>query len=770
MELVASKNLKEKISTKRLKAITLILLFFLFLGTNNASVYYSELMPFGISIAFCLVYMSFNGYVISILFACSYLILNWDINSIIITTCVVLVLIITQYLCDRKRVLLQKWSIALLLLLSLIGFVAVNIGGIKENLAVFVSVVLAEFLLLAVLNFVDAFMLKKNFSRLSIDEKICGAIVLLVFSIGISRTRIGIFPVGLFLSVIIILLCTRLCRYGILLCVSSVVGVGFAISYLDPNYISLFVVLALSAIAFKCNYSWLSAVSCLLSYVLFVFVFNLGFAIGEIISVVSGCVISVCIPNSILDLLGKCLVSEKSCAIGAVLEYNKNEVVQRIENLSEVFSDMDSVYRDMVRGNLSDEKAKELIEEEVVLSVCSSCPNKDSCLRNSSSYMQISLKEFLDIAYEKKKAYLIDVPEYMTTNCTRVNQLLMTTSNLLSVYQDYSNAVTNIDTSRMLIADQLSGVSGLLKSLAKEVDLNVSENYNKEKMLLDNLNNSGISCCECSIYEKDSQNSIITIIANTNMYNDKKLLNVVNKTTKSKYQIVSTKSYSVGGVDVIILQNQPNYDISFGSSVVSKTGQISSGDNHMVVRIDHGKYMVSICDGMGSGNSARDISLLTIRLIENFYKAGFDNEIILNSVNKLLSLTDVERFSTIDLCIIDGKRNIYDFIKLGATNGYLRRANGIVEVIESSGLPVGVLENIRPHITKKCISAMDILVLVSDGVTDVLGDELEKYLVCSDTINPQTMSEEILAFALEKGGDMANDDMTVVCVRVFECV
>ena len=65
-----------------------------------------------------------------------------------------------------------------------------------------------------------------------------------------------------------------------------------------------------------------------------------------------------------------------------------------------------------------------------------------------------------------------------------------------------------------------------------------------------------------------------------------------------------------------------------------------------------------ICDGMGSGDNAYNISKLSISLIENFYKAGFDNEIILSSVNKLLSLSEQENFSTIDLAVLDCRKNI----------------------------------------------------------------------------------------------------------------
>ena len=224
------------------------------------------------------------------------------------------------------------------------------------------------------------------------------------------------------------------------------------------------------------------------------------------------------------------------------------------------------------------------------------------------------------------------------------------------------------------------------------------------------------------------------------------------------------------GVFSIILRSAPNYDIAFGCSTRIKTGKFLSGDNCSIIPINNDKYIVSICDGMGSGKDANSISNLTIKLIENFYKAGFDNEIILNSINKLLSLNEQENFSTIDLCMIDCRKNIYDFIKLGACKGYIKRASGDIDIIDSSGLPIGVLENIKPHITKLCINNMDIVVFVSDGIEDALGDDLQKFIKISDIINPQELSNEILNKALEISGGVAEDDMTVVCIRVFEYI
>ena len=232
--------------------------------------------------------------------------------------------------------------------------------------------------------------------------------------------------------------------------------------------------------------------------------------------------------------------------------------------------------------------------------------------------------------------------------------------------------------------------------------------------------------------------------------------------------IVSSVQSDIHECMYLTLINSPKFDIVYGVSKVNKLSKKLCGDSHSIMKIDNGKFMVSLCDGMGSGDRANKISALTISLIEKFYKAGFENDVILNTINKLLSLNEEENYSTIDLCVFDGSNGYYDFIKLGGCKSFIFRDGGDVEEVESSGLPVGILENIKPHITRKLISPMDIVVIVSDGIFDCFGDNLQSFVVHQDCVNPQSLSDKILNRALELSGNVSKDDMTVICIRAIQ--
>ena len=50
-----------------------------------------------------------------------------------------------------------------------------------------------------------------------------------------------------------------------------------------------------------------------------------------------------------------------------------------------------------------------------------------------------------------------------------------------------------------------------------------------------------------------------------------------------------------------------------------------------MVKINEGKILVALSDGMGSGISAENTSSAAISLIESFYKAGLKSELILSA-------------------------------------------------------------------------------------------------------------------------------------------
>jgi stage II sporulation protein E len=216
------------------------------------------------------------------------------------------------------------------------------------------------------------------------------------------------------------------------------------------------------------------------------------------------------------------------------------------------------------------------------------------------------------------------------------------------------------------------------------------------------------------------------------------------------------------------LESCPLFDMVFGVAKAAKDNREESGDNYSLLKFGFNKFMMAICDGMGNGKNAQDISEKATSLIENFYRAEFDSEIILSSVNKLLNLHGGEYFSTIDICSVDLSSGVVDFVKLGATASFIKHSDTITK-IDGGALPVGVLEDANPKITKTSLDFGDIVVLTSDGVVDCMGEEtLEQFILDCDSAAPQELADKILGKAKSSCGGVPNDDMTVVVGKIFK--
>lgn len=180
------------------------------------------------------------------------------------------------------------------------------------------------------------------------------------------------------------------------------------------------------------------------------------------------------------------------------------------------------------------------------------------------------------------------------------------------------------------------------------------------------------------------------------------------------------------------------------------------------------KYFVILCDGMGSGDSARNESRLTARLFSEFLKAGFEKETALNMINSALALKDdQESFSTVDILEIDLETGVCEFMKIGSAESFIK-TKGNIEVVSSKALPIGILENIEVTTVRYELSAGDLILMVSDGVGEagngVLKNDWIKKLLLMENRNDDELSQLILVGA--KARMKFFDDMTCAVVRI----
>jgi len=758
--------MKKQLIIKSIFKYAIFLFVFYILG--KVQIGYHALSPLGIALLFSMLVMKFKVLEASASFLIANILAQFSVNGIYTSLNVVIVVLITYLIMKKSKLKLNKYFAILPMLISVICYVFLNIADIKQNLTILLSLILLLIFYFVCINFLNA-ILKRGTIALNLDEKICGSNFLIALAMGLTSLNIYNFEFLKLIGVFSILICTYSFSSGTTFLLASMFGVGYAIVHFDLTYIALFVGFSLVSLAFKTNYRFLSSLSVLLIeilYGLFLKTYT-NFNIITMLPVIIAAFLYVILPIKWLNTFKDLFAYRKDkVAVRSLVNRTKSGICKRMNELSQVFSEMDMVFRNMVKGVLAEEDANMLLTQECLSKVCANCPERHKCTRNNNTKDVVS--SLVTCGFERGKVTLLDVPQYLTSKCGRINFLISTLNQQLKSYRNYAQLVGNMDASRVLIADQLGGVSEILKKLGEEIRLNITFDIEKENRILEELSYKNIVCFEAIVYEENRTSKSVSLLLKNEPVNKDLLEKAVSNACKTKMSVVSTDVSMIPNSVVVFLKNSPNFDLVFGNSSVSKNGVLKNGDAHSLIKIDNGKYILSLCDGIGSGEKAQKISNLSITLIENFYKAGFENDTILNSINKLLSLNNEENFSSVDLCVMDFHNNLIDFIKLGATYGFIKKSTG-TEIIESSGLPIGVLEEMRPHITQKLIDPFDTIVLVSDGISDAFDNksDLQDFINGLSSTNPQTIADEIMDRAKDLNNGVIKDDMTVLCVRIF---
>jgi stage II sporulation protein E len=222
------------------------------------------------------------------------------------------------------------------------------------------------------------------------------------------------------------------------------------------------------------------------------------------------------------------------------------------------------------------------------------------------------------------------------------------------------------------------------------------------------------------------------------------------------------------GQRLTLLQQEP-FSVSAGAAALPRTGNSVSGDTCCWFKGADGILRVILCDGMGSGSSAAQESRLMVKLLEDLLRAGMEPKEALNTVNQAMALQcDLGGgFSTVDLLTVDLFTKAAVLYKLGAAPSYLCRG-GRVSRIAGGTFPAGLSEG-EADVTRISLEPRDVLVLISDGISDGTDDGwLRECLSEGVGLSAKSLAHAILTLSDRHTG--GRDDRSVVVLRLNQKV
>lgn len=753
---------------KFFSVVKYIIFFIIFALLFNAKILYG-ISPFAFAFLFSLVWCNQNPFLLSALYILAGLTESIYLPNLVVNCVCAGVLILASLIHIKIKKPFNLWLISLYAVLSQLGsflFLTFLPVILLNLINTFVGVIF----MLSSINFMQAVLMRKLKVKLNTDEIVCGAVLLMAISSGLASLNFGNINIGILFVSFLILLFSRLASFKGGIVVSISCGLGYLLTLLNLNYLAEFCIMGAMVSIFANMRKIYSVISLLLTYAIveFYFLENAGALYNLSLVIIAG-VIFMLISSKDEEKILRVFSSSKSKNMQkSLIKISNMNMAKRLSNVSSVFEEMNHVFKSISAKPADKEEIQFAIASEVQQNVCSDCPNKNACYRAKGEDMLNVLVSMMGCGIEKKQLTLIDANSFLSAKCTRLPVMLSTANDKIAQFLKYQRLQDANISSRNVISDEFKNLAVVISKMSHNLSKEQYFNTELEKQIDQSLTYNSISAEEVMVIENGDFSLKISILLDENLFNEAVIIKALENACKCKIELENILPTEASGLLLALFHNKPKCDIVFGLSGCSKNFNHLSGDTHGLIKLGSGKYLLTLCDGMGSGDEANSISNKAISLIENFYRAGFDSSMIIPSVNKLLSLNEREEFTAIDLCILDLSCMKAEFIKLGAPIGFIKSTIA-TEIVDSVSLPIGILEETEIKKTTKTVLPKDCVVLISDGISEAFScpAEIANYINNIKSTNPQTIADELLEEAMGRNGNVPKDDMTVLVARVF---
>lgn len=484
------------------------------------------------------------------------------------------------------------------------------------------------------------------------------------------------------------------------------------------------------------------------------------------------------------------------------LEENK-ETIDKIESMSNTISQMAKEYENVAATVVTDEEIENQEKQNKVLfedELLSNLENKEENLLYEDLYNNVEniLDDIFEVLNTKEVITKKDIVQILANH----NNYIMGFSKdakdedyiaqndideiVRTINSSYRISKLNfvwkkkLDENKKTMSSQLNSVSEALSNLADQITKEEVDEYkNQKEEIRKLLQEKEIELKDITIKEEQGKYTVNVYTGICDSIDGKecsvkKVLRILNKVLKTKLVLQKQKCglRLNDNTCVYMFTSEDNFSLQVGIAKTKKSDSIISGDTTLQTRLEDGKYLLAISDGMGSGPDARKSSKIAIKMLERMLQSGFNNDTALKLINTTISAnTDEDMYATLDVSIIDLFKGNMKFIKNGACPTFIKRKEQ-VQILKSVTLPTGILNNIDLVEYNYDLQDGDIILMCSDGIIESTKTYMRKelwiqeFLEEIETEDAQRIADLVLAEAIDNDFGKEKDDMTVITYKV----
>ena len=333
-----------------------------------------------------------------------------------------------------------------------------------------------------------------------------------------------------------------------------------------------------------------------------------------------------------------------------------------------------------------------------------------------------------------------------------------------------------MDEQRVAVATQLTEISEIMEGAIRRA-YDTKEDTSLERQLKRLLYKRGILLKKVYVYDNEEQRKEVYLTIRTRKkrcISNKDAAECLSEALGSPMMPShEARAFVRNEYTSTCFVEKTNFEVVYGVERCVGDYQQISGDSFSFMQKEEGQFLASLSDGMGTGLNAYQESEKVVDLLEQFLEAGFSKETAVKMINSALVLRDQGKtFSTIDISSIDLYSGVCEFLKIGAATSFIKRGNW-VEAITSTSLPAGVFQQTDYEKTCRKLYDGDMVIMVTDGVLDVLPMEHQEKLMKDiilehQTNNPKELADYILSRVRQYKSGRFLDDMTVLVMGIWK--
>ena len=446
---------------------------------------------------------------------------------------------------------------------------------------------------------------------------------------------------------------------------------------------------------------------------------------------------------------------------------------ERMEDCARTFQELADLYYKMpCRKESFTRQDIEEIFEETAGGVCRGCPGFARCWQEQGSLTYQRLYGYLEALEGQDGQREREALREFCDNPQALADRMREAFGKMKMKLYFSNRLLE---SREAVADQFWEMSRLLDEMVDEVLHTGEMKEPVNRKICRRFSRRGVEVSRIFFLQRTRRcgEIYITMRARRGRYvSARELGELLSGIVRRRFVPEGDSRMMIGTREgTVRFLEDTKYSLLYGISRMPKSGETVSGDSFSHIRDSRGEAVLSLSDGMGSGESARRESEHLIELLEQLLEAGMSRDTAVKMINSA-AVFEGRSYSTLDMCAVDLYTGSCELYKFGAAPTFVIHG-GQTEVVRCARGPVGVFHHIETEAYTRRLEDGDYLILVTDGALDALPGEKKEEAFCEllgkiDVGSPREMSRQIMDALLQQCQGEAKDDMTVFAAGIWQ--